>query len=135
MPEIKNTAEKETKSERKQSKRRITENTYRSSEATEKILAAVNTVKRKKEYLSVAGFSSELGNYQTVTVIFMTLGAILNEIFVYGLGICRQSSYKVGKIITWGGNTFPSTANCGKSKSQPVHFSLHTCLAFPFPPF
>lgn len=135
MPEIKNTAEKETKSESKQTKRRIIENMQIITEATEKILAAVNTMKKKK-CLSVAGFSEELRNYQSLTVISMTSGPIFNEIFVYGLGICRQRCYKVGKTRMQGGNmTFPSTAstaNCVKSKSQSVHFSsLHTCLAFP----
>lgn len=47
MPEIKNTAEKETKSESKQTKRRIIENMQIITEATEKILAAVNTMKKK----------------------------------------------------------------------------------------
>lgn len=57
MPEIKNTAEKETKSERKQSKRRITENIYRSSERLQKKFWQLSTLLKKKKYLSVAGFS------------------------------------------------------------------------------
>lgn len=61
------------------------------------------------------------------------LGAVYNEIFVYGLSICRQSCYKVGKIKTWGGNmVFPSTTSTTVGSQSHSQFTSPLCTPLSF---
>lgn len=77
MPEIKNTAEKETKSERKQAKRRITENIYRSSERLQKKFWQLSTLLKKKKVLKCSWFLLRVGKLSNCNSNIHDLGGYI----------------------------------------------------------
>lgn len=136
MPEIKNTAEKETKSERKQSKRRITENIYRSSERLQKKFWQLSTLLKKKKVLKCSWFLLRVGKLSNCNSNIHDLGGYIKWNF------CIWIRYLQTELLqSWQNNNMGWKHISKHSKLWEVKITASSLLLFahllsiPFPCF